>query len=68
MGHHELVDKEKVNKEQEHDMVQVHDKQGLEDDTEQGMDGKVLEDDKELAHDKLHVAHDTLAFLVVGLV
>ena len=69
MGRHEQVDKEKVNKELEHDMVQglVDGKQVLGDDMELGMDDMVLEDDKELVRDRLHVAHDILAFLVVGL-
>ena len=69
MGRHEQVDKEKVNKELEHDMVQglVDGKQVLGDDMEPGMDDMVLEDDKELVRDRLHVAHDILAFLVVGL-
>ena len=69
MGRHEQVDKEKVNKELEHDMVQGlgDGKQVLGDDMELGMDDMVLEDDKELVRDRLHVAHDILAFLVVGL-
>ena len=69
MGRHEQGDKEKVNKELEHDMVQglVDGKQVLGDDMELGMDDMVLEDDKELVRDRLHVAHDILAFLVVGL-
>ena len=69
MGRHEQVDKEKVNKELEHDMVQglLDGKQVLGDDMELGMDDMVLEDDKELVRDRLHVVHDILAFLVVGL-
>ena len=69
MGRHEQVDKEKVNKELEHDMVQglVDGKQVLGDDMELGMDDMVLEDDKELVRDRLHVVHDIQAFLVVGL-
>ena len=68
MGHHELVGKEKVNKELEHDMVQVHGKQELEGGMEQGMDDKELVGDKELVRDKLRGARDILAFLVVDRV
>ena len=69
MGRHERVGKEKVNKEMEHDMVQglLDGKLVLGDDKELGMDDMVLEDDKELVRDRLHVAHDILAFLVVDL-
>ena len=68
MGRHEQGDKEKVNKELEHDMVQVHGKQELEGGMEQGMDDRELEGDMELVRDKLREARDILAFLVVGRV